>query len=134
MIEVDVAVAVVLRQNGQMTQVLVSLRHQNAHQGGRWEFPGGKVESNESIESALARELKEELALVVTAYEPLMTIEYVYPDKAVCLHVHLVLSFDGEPQSMEGQAFKWVAVTELPELVFPEANAPIVAALMERFD
>jgi 8-oxo-dGTP diphosphatase len=122
----QVAVGVVKNPEG---KILISLRHAELHQGGLWEFPGGKVEASETAESALARELKEELNIDVTAASPLITIRHRYPDRFVQLNVFLVEQFSGEAKSLEGQPFKWVAPYELGQYAFPAANQPIITAV-----
>lgn len=124
---VHVAVAVIL---GNDEQVLLTQRHADSHQGGLWEFPGGKLESGESLSSALIRELREELGIEVSAHHALLQIEHDYGDKRVLLDVHCVTEFDGEPSPCEGQPMRWVDVTELGDYAFPEANGPIVRALI----
>lgn len=109
-------------------QVLISLRDETAHQGGLWEFPGGKIEAGETAEQALRRELKEELDITVMASTPLITINHQYPGLAVELKVFLVDQFAGHAKSCEGQPFKWVAANELAHYAFPKANRPIIAA------
>ncbi|MEY3289526.1 MAG: hypothetical protein RLZZ419_1768 [Pseudomonadota bacterium] len=121
----QVAVGVVKNAEG---QVLISLRDKSLHQGGLWEFPGGKIESGEYAKQALARELKEELAITVMAATPLITIKHQYPDLAVQLHVFLVEHFSGHATSCEGQAFKWVNPSELINHAFPAANQSIITA------
>jgi 8-oxo-dGTP diphosphatase len=121
----QVAVGVVKNPEG---KILISHRHAALHQGGLWEFPGGKIEPSETVESALARELKEELNIDVIAASPLITIRYRYLDRFVQLNVFLVEQFSGEAKSLEGQPFKWVAPYELEQYEFPAANRPIVAA------
>jgi 8-oxo-dGTP diphosphatase len=93
-----------------------------------WEFPGGKIEPEESAEQALARELKEELAITVVTSVPLITVKHHYPDLAVQLHVFLVEHFSGTAKSCEGQPIKWVDPAELPNHAFPAANQPIITA------
>jgi 8-oxo-dGTP diphosphatase len=109
-------------------QVLISLRDESLHQGGLWEFPGGKIESGESAEEALARELKEELNIDVIKATPLITVKHQYPDLAVQLNVFLVEHFSGDAKSCEGQLFKWVNTGELANHAFPTANRPIITA------
>ena len=121
----QVAVGVVKNPEG---KILISLRHAELHQGGLWEFPGGKIDASETAESALARELKEELNIDVTAASPLITIRHRYPDRFVQLNVFLVEQFSGEAKSLEGQPFKWVAPAELDQYKFPAANQPIITA------
>ncbi|UVJ43228.1 Nudix family hydrolase [Pseudomonas sp. LS1212] len=122
---VHVAAAVIRGVDG---RILIARRADTQHQGGLWEFPGGKVEDGEAVEVALARELKEELGIVVTAARPLIKVKHDYPDKQVLLDVWEVSSFNGEPHGAEGQPLAWVSPRELPNYDFPEANQPIVAA------
>ncbi len=123
---IHVAVAVILNSSN---KVCISLRHNNAHQGGLWEFPGGKVESNETVEQALVREIKEELGLDVQQSRRLITVWHDYKDIKVCLQVFKVLSYQGEAYSVEGQQIKWVDILSLTEFDFPAANLPIIKAL-----
>jgi len=108
--------------------VLIAKRPLDKHQGGLWEFPGGKVEEGETAEVALARELAEELGIAVIAARPLIQVRHDYPDKQVLLDVWEVLEFDGEPHGAEGQPLAWVAAEDLPRYDFPAANRPIIAA------
>ncbi len=121
----QVAVGVVKNTEG---QVLISLRDEALHQGGLWEFPGGKLEPTETAERALARELKEELNIDVITAMPLITVKHQYPDLAVQLNVFLVEHFSGDAKSCEGQPFKWVDPAELAKHTFPAANQPIITA------
>ena len=111
-------------------QVLLALRKPEQHQGNRWEFPGGKLEVGEAQQQGLARELFEEIAIVVTHSEHRLTLEHEYPDKHVRLHFWDVTSFSGEPYGREGQVLRWVALGDLPSLSFPEANEVIVNQLV----
>jgi 8-oxo-dGTP diphosphatase len=122
---VHVAVGVI--RNG-FGEVLVSRRQDGSHQGGLWEFPGGKVEAGEAVEDALRRELHEELSIRVDAASPLIQIAHDYGDKQVLLDVWRVDAFHGEPAGMENQPLRWVAADDLLQLPLPAANQPIVAA------
>lgn len=124
--QVRVAVGVILEQN----RVFITLRDENLHQGGKWEFPGGKCEADESAHQALARELLEETGIRVNAATPFMQIEHDYGDKAVCLEVFLVENFSGQPHGREGQQGKWVALKSLPDYAFPDANQDIIEKLL----
>ena len=121
----QVAVGVIKNADG---RILISLRDQSLHQGGLWEFPGGKIEPGETAVQALARELKEELAITVLAATPLITIKHRYPDLAVQLHVYRVDHFSGDAMGCEGQAIKWVDPADLAHNDFPAANQPIITA------
>nr|WP_246883218.1 Nudix family hydrolase [Pseudomonas protegens] len=122
---VHVAAAVIRDACG---KILIARRADTQHQGGLWEFPGGKVEPGEAVEAALARELQEELGIAVTAARPLIKVQHDYPDKQVLLDVWEVSAFSGEPHGAEGQPLAWVTARELADYEFPAANQPIVAA------
>ncbi len=121
-----VAVAVLFNARG---EVLLSRRPGHLHQGGLWEFPGGKVEPGESVPEALRREIREELGVTVGAATPLIRVPHRYPDRAVLLDVWRVRDFEGEPRGCEGQPVEWVAVDALRARDFPAANLAIVRAL-----
>ncbi|PCJ40118.1 MAG: hypothetical protein COA99_09670 [Moraxellaceae bacterium] len=110
------------------SNILIAKRPANAHQGGLWEFPGGKVELEELPAQALVRELEEELGILATEYSPLIQIRHDYPDKSVLLDVWKVTQFEGQPKGMEGQPIEWVAMSNLAERDFPAANLPIIQA------
>ncbi len=121
---IHVAVGVIVRGD----RVLLSKRHVDAHQGGKWEFPGGKVEQGEDVSDALVRELEEELDITPTEFHPLIRVRHDYPDCSVLLDVWRVASFFGTEHGREGQELAWVDVSELGSLDFPAANYPIVLA------
>jgi 8-oxo-dGTP diphosphatase len=108
--------------------VLIARRPLDTHQGGLWEFPGGKVEAGETAKAALARELAEELGIAVAASRPLIQVSHDYPDKQVLLDVWEVLAFSGEPHGVEGQPLAWVDPEDLPNFSFPAANRAIITA------
>jgi 8-oxo-dGTP diphosphatase len=128
---IRVAAGVILNQRN---EVLLALRPLHKHQGGLWEFPGGKIEEGESVESALARELLEELDIVVLACEHFLVTEHDYGDKHVCLEVRLVKRHAGQAKGREGQELAWVPIQDLSEKRFPAANDPIVKALLAAAD
>ncbi len=123
---VHVAVAVVVNERN---EVLLALRPEDKHQGGLWEFPGGKVEAGEGVVQALERELLEEVGIGVKQARPLIQIRHHYGDKSVWLDVWRVERFDGEAHGREGQAVEWVAPERLHERRFPAANRAIVTAV-----
>jgi 8-oxo-dGTP diphosphatase len=122
---VHVAAAVI---RGADNRILIARRGDTQHQGGLWEFPGGKVEADETVQTALARELREELGIEVSQARPLIKVQHDYADKQVLLDVWEVSAFTGEAHGVEGQPLAWVKARELPGYEFPEANRPIVTA------
>ncbi len=123
---VHVMVAVIFNQRN---EVLVALRKSHSHQGGLWEFPGGKREPGEPRLQALHREIQEETGLWLLASHPLCRVEHRYADKHVLLDVHLVSRHVGEPSGREGQRIEWRARQDLLAADFPAANKRIVELL-----
>jgi len=112
--------------------VLIAQRLPGTHMAGRWEFPGGKLETGEGPRQGLDRELREELGIDVQDAEPLLKLSHRYADRHVHLDVWLVTEFRGEPQSLEGQALQWVSPEQLHRIDLLEADAPIIEALRDR--
>jgi 8-oxo-dGTP diphosphatase len=123
---IHVAVAVIEDDSG---RVLLSQRPAHTHQGGLWEFPGGKVEAGEGLGQALCREIHEELGLEVTGHRPLIRLVHHYQDRSVLLDVHRITAFSGDAHGREGQAMAWVLPTELNHYPLLPADRPIVTAL-----
>jgi 8-oxo-dGTP diphosphatase len=121
-----VAVAVIADDSG---RILLAKRAKSAHQGGLWEFPGGKVDPGETLAEALVRECREELGIEVQAHRPLICVTHRYPDRTVQLDVHRVTAFAGEPAGMEGQPLAWVVPDDLGDYPMPAADVPIVHAI-----
>ena len=124
-----VAVGVVVSREG---RILIARRSAHRHQGGLWEFPGGKVEGGETARDALARELQEEVGIRVLDASALLKVSFDYPDRSVRLEVFKVTGYSGEPHGREGQPLRWVLPSELADYAFPEANQPIIEALSLR--
>ena len=134
---VQVAVAIIQRKKQDNSiEYFLTKRLEEVHQGGKWEFPGGKVEANETVTQALARELKEEVAIEVLTCQPFMQIDHLYKGTKTSKHVHLnifiVDNFLGEPCAQEGQGEVWCSLAQLVELDFPEANRAIIEKLLEK--
>jgi len=126
---VNVAVGVIKKNNA----IFICKRADEQHQGGLWEFPGGKVEANESVFAALRRELTEEVGITIHSSSQLMVIEHDYGDKCVKLDIHVVSNFSGEAHGAEGQPSEWVNISELTHYDFPAANAEIIEKLQSRY-
>jgi 8-oxo-dGTP diphosphatase len=123
---VHVAAAALFNERG---QVLLALRPDHVHQGGLWEFPGGKIEPEEDVYTALGRELREELGIELKAARPLIQVPHEYQDRNVLLDIWRVQSFRGVPRGAEGQRLQWVDPEDLPRWPMPAADVPIVNAV-----
>lgn len=121
-----VAAAVIIDDTG---RILVSQRAEHAHQGGLWEFPGGKLEPGETAQLALARELEEELGIRPTESEPLIRIRHAYDDRLVVLDFFRVTAYQGEAKGREGQPLCWMLPEEMVAETFPAADRPVITAL-----
>lgn len=121
---IDVAVGILIRPNG---DVLLAQRPPGKPYAGYWEFPGGKVEPDETILAALQREFMEELGIDVIAAEPWCGVEHAYEHAHVRLHFYLSRQWRGEPKSLEGQAFAWQGALEVTPVL--PATIPLLDAL-----
>lgn len=121
-------VAVGILQNA-AGELLIAERPKQKYKGGLWEFPGGKVEPQETVFQALQRELQEELGIQVETAESWLQFEHDYGDRVVLLDVWRVKTFSGTPTGSEGQLIRWVALDRLSEYHFPDGNKAILAGL-----
>ena len=110
--------------------VLITQRPAGKYLAGYWEFPGGKLDSSESAEQALGRELREELGIELRRCHRLLELRHHYAERAVHLEVFVVDESHGEPSGLEGQALKWVSVAALGQEHLLPADRPIVEALI----
>ncbi|MCU0787393.1 MAG: 8-oxo-dGTP diphosphatase MutT [Verrucomicrobia bacterium] len=122
---IDVAAGLLFR-NGRL---LIAQRHPDSHLGGLWEFPGGKREPGETFEAALARELREELAVSVSVGERIETIEHDYPDKRVRICFFRCHLEQGEPRAVDCHDLRWIRRDELNRQPFPAADASLLDRL-----
>ena len=123
---IHVAAAALIDEHG---RVLLQRRHAHTHQGGLWEFPGGKLEAGESVIDGLSRELREELGVYPLEHRPLIRIRHHYSDRGVLLDVHVVTQWQGDPVGREGQPLAWVEPESLHAYRMPAADRPVVTAL-----
>jgi 8-oxo-dGTP diphosphatase len=124
-----VSVGIVFNPQG---KILVALRPLDKIQGGLWEFPGGKIEENETAEEALIRELGEEVGITPTALQFLLHCEHHYKTHHVYLEVFEIHAFEGIAHGKEGQMIDWIAPQQLRNLPLLSANHPIVEAILQR--
>ena len=92
----------------------------------KWEFPGGKVEAGETLETALKREMLEELNLIVLPENVLITIEHDYPDFHLKMHCFICVYIEGDLILHEHIQAVWLDITELNHLDWAEADIPVV--------
>ena len=118
---VDVAVGILMKPNG---DVLLACRPEGKPYAGYWEFPGGKVESGESIVDALKREFAEEIAVHIQSAEPWCGVEHIYPHAHVRLHFYISRDWLGEPRALEGQQLAWQGEVALSPLL--PATIPLI--------
>lgn len=110
-------------------QILIDRRRQEGLLGGLWEFPGGKIEPEETVEACIQREIQEELGIAIAVGERLITVEHTYTHFRVTLNVHHCRHTSGEPQPIECDEVKWVTLDEIDQYPFPKANIRIIEAL-----
>ncbi len=124
-----VRVVAALIQNSD-SRVLITQRRAQAFMPLKWEFPGGKVESGETDQQALAREIQEELDVIVDVLEHFAGVVYSYPDFSVDFHVYRCSIVEGDLKKLAVNDFKWVSVSELDSFDFPPADQPTIEKLV----
>ncbi|MBI2188032.1 MAG: (deoxy)nucleoside triphosphate pyrophosphohydrolase [Acidobacteria bacterium] len=112
---------------------LVTRRQPGVHLAGMWEFPGGKIDPDESHDAALRRELGEELGVDAAVGELVYETTHAYPDVTVALYFYRCRLI-GEPRPLLGQEMQWVPRAELPSLGFPPADAELIDRLVRSDD
>lgn len=122
---IDVAAGLVFRHG----KLLITQRRPGDHLGGLWEFPGGKVETGESFEHCLMRELREELGIEVAVGPEIEEITHSYPEKTVRLRFFRCALMSGEPEPIHCHAVAWVEAGRLDKYEFPAADAQLIDRL-----
>lgn len=121
-----IVVAAVIENDGRF---LVTRRQHGVHLAGLWEFPGGKIDSGETHEQALRREIREELDADVAVHDLLFSVEHAYDDRTVGLYFYRC-TLRGEPRPLLGQEMRWVTRDELAQLEFPPADDELIKQLV----
>jgi mutator protein MutT len=124
---VTVVVAAVIEEDGRF---LVTRRQAGVHLAGMWEFPGGKIDPDETHRDALRREIREELGSDVEVGELVLATTHVYPEKAVTLHFYRC-TLTGTPRPLLRQEMRWVTRDELRTLGFPPADEELIGILTQ---
>ncbi|MEL7398908.1 MAG: 8-oxo-dGTP diphosphatase MutT, partial [Pseudomonadota bacterium] len=114
-------------------RVLLAQRPEGKSMAGLWEFPGGKVEPGESPETALIRELDEELGIGTweSCLAPLTFASHRYEDFHLLMPLYACRKWEGTPQSKEGQKLTWVRANQLRDYPMPPADIPLIAMLRD---
>jgi mutator protein MutT len=108
---------------------LLTRRQHGVHLAGMWEFPGGKIDPDESHSTALRREIREELDADVEIDGLVLSTTHAYPDRTVTLYFYRC-SLIGTPRPQLGQEMRWVPRAELPSLGLPPADAELITLLL----
>jgi 8-oxo-dGTP diphosphatase len=122
-------VAAIIERDGKF---LITKRPSDVHLAGLWEFPGGKVEPNESLEQALAREIDEEIGVKVEVLGEYFHVEHSYATKSVDLHFFDCAIINGDPKPLHVADMRWVSRAELENFSFPEADRELISRLRAR--
>ena len=107
-------------------KVLISQRRENQMLGGLWEFPGGKKENNESIKECIARELLEELGIIIEIQEKIITVNHAYSHFTMEMHTYWAKIKSGEPKAIDCKTFKWVKLDKIRSMPFPKADIKVL--------
>ena len=126
---IEVVCGVIRDEGGRF---LVCRRPLCKHLGGFWEFPGGKVEAGEDPVVALVRELDEELGIVVEAGSPLTPVDWDYADVRIRLLPYWCVLKSGTPSALEHSEIRWCREGDFKDLVWADADLPIVREIMTR--
>jgi 8-oxo-dGTP diphosphatase len=112
---------------------LIAQRPKGKSMASLWEFPGGKVHTNETEESALLRELQEELGITVKILQRLTPVLHKYPEFSLMLIPYRCLLQEGEPKALEHADLRWITPGEICLYAFPEADLPVLEEYLEYF-
>ena len=115
-------------------KLLLAQREAGDMLGGLWEFPGGTVEAGETLEGALARELREELGIKVDSFEPLVTVEHAYTHFRMSLHVFHCRHAGGRPRAIACADFAWILPREIERYALSTADRRVARALLASND
>jgi 8-oxo-dGTP diphosphatase len=123
----NVAAAIIERGR----EILIAQRPNDTHMALKWEFPGGKIEPDESPEECLIREIKEELDLDIRVEDKLMVVEHQYEELKVILHCYRCSYLGGEAKTKDCHDFRWVVAGDLQNFDFAGADRPVVRHLLK---
>ena len=123
-----VVAAALLRNDG---RILLQKRPDGRSMAGLWEFPGGKLEEGETPESALVRELSEELAITIDRANllPACFASAAVDDRPLLLMLYICTVWEGQPVAVESPELGWFSINEMAGLPMPPADIPLIALL-----
>jgi 8-oxo-dGTP diphosphatase len=127
---IEVTCAIIEKNN----KVLATQRAHNTHLAGQWEFPGGKIESGETAESCIKREIAEELSVRISVHRSLRPVEYHYPDKAIRLIPFVCKIISGQIRLTDHSDFRWLGRDELTSLDWAAADVLVLSAYLKSVD
>lgn len=130
MTEFTIAVALILHPTED--HVLIAQRRAGVHMGGRWEFPGGKINPGETASAAAVRETAEETGIDVTPVEEWPTVSFDYPDRRIVIHPVLCRALTVDARPVDNLQVIWAVRSSLTKYTFPPANASLLARLLAR--
>ncbi len=128
----DVAAGVIYGTGSNASRILIAQRPVDGVLGGLWEFPGGKQEAGETLPETLARELEEELGIMVEVGEPVVRVKHAFTHFRITLHAYECRHTGGRPVKRGVADFAWVTLAEMANYAFGKADRQIIAALLER--
>ena len=111
--------------------ILIDRRLAKGLLGGFWEFPGGKIEGNETVQECIKREILEEIGIEIAVDSHLITIDHTYSHFRVNLQVYNCRYLCGQARAIECEEIRWVTIQELDNYTFPAANQEIIRALKD---
>jgi 8-oxo-dGTP diphosphatase len=126
---IEVVAAVIQHQN----KILAVQRGpaKYAYISEKWEFPGGKMEAEETEEQTIIREIREELDMQIAVKAKLLTVEHTYPDFHLKMHTYLCETEQSEPTLTEHLGFRWLSIDQLEEIDWAGADVPIIEVLQQ---
>lgn len=119
----DVVAAIIENNDG---DILIAKRNLKKAQGGLWEFPGGKIEKNESADDAIKREIKEELNIDIEINKWLIEKKYEYPERTINLILCSAKWIGGDLNLFEHEVSKWIKKEDIFKYEFAEADSEII--------
>lgn len=128
---VGVAIGVVVEQQDGSGRVLITRRCRHSLFGGYWEFPGGKIESDETAEQCVVREIQEELGVTVRVDERLLEVEHQYEHGLIRLASFYCTLVSGKLRNLEVAEHRWVLSRELHNYQFLPANGTLLDRLVK---